>query len=84
DETGDRLTPTHSIKAGRRHRYYVSNRLISGGPDPTGWRLPGTRLETMIATAIADHLAKAAAEHRLLALPDLTTSMGLQDAARTL
>ncbi|RYH05589.1 recombinase family protein, partial [Tropicimonas sp. IMCC6043] len=42
DETGDRLTPTHSIKAGRRHRYYVSNRLISGGPDPTGWRLPGT------------------------------------------
>src|SRR5690606_23639643 len=38
DETGDRLTPTHSLKAGKRHPYYVSNRLISGGPDPSGWR----------------------------------------------
>ncbi|MDU8944353.1 recombinase family protein [Ovoidimarina sediminis] len=71
DETGDRLTPTHSLKAGKRHRYYVSNRLITGGPDPTGWRLPGRKLETLIAGVIADHIAQAATEHRLLATPDL-------------
>ena len=33
DETGDRLTPTHTQRHGRRLRYYVSNRLISGGTD---------------------------------------------------
>ena len=30
DETGDRLTPTHANKKGRRYRYYVSNRMITG------------------------------------------------------
>ncbi len=84
DETGDRLTPTHSTKSGRRHHYYVSNRLISGGPDPTGWRLPASQLEASVAAAIADHIAKAADDHRLLAVPDLSTSLGLRDAARTL
>ena len=40
DPSGDRLTPTHTTRQGRRHRYYVSNRLITGGADPSGWRLP--------------------------------------------
>lgn len=35
DEAGDRLTPTQTTKGSRRYRYYVSNRLISGPPDPT-------------------------------------------------
>ena len=40
DKTGDRLTPSRSKKSsGRVIRYYYSNRLISGGADPTGWRL---------------------------------------------
>ena len=30
DETGDRLTPSHASKKGRRYRYYVSNRMIVG------------------------------------------------------
>ncbi len=45
DETGDRLTPTHTRRHGRQIRYYVSNRLISGGTDPRGWRLPAVALE---------------------------------------
>lgn len=36
DDTGDRLTPTHTRRHGRQIRYYVSNRLISGGTDPNG------------------------------------------------
>lgn len=28
DESGDRLTPSHANKKGRRYRYYVSDRLI--------------------------------------------------------
>lgn len=45
DETGDLLTPTHTQRHGRRIRYYVSNRLVTGGPDETGWRLPAKVLE---------------------------------------
>jgi len=71
DETGDRLTPTHTVRYGRKVRYYVSNRLIRGGPDPTGWRLPALKLEEVIARTVADHIAAANASHRLLALPDV-------------
>ncbi|WP_138933368.1 recombinase family protein [Roseovarius arcticus] len=71
DETGDLLTPTHSTKSGKRHCYYVSNRLITGGPDPTGWRLPAARFEASMATVIVDHLAEARKEHRLMEAPDL-------------
>ena len=59
DETGDRLTPSHTKSAkGRRLRYYVSHRLIrSTGPkDPSGWRLPGPALEAMVAELVAKHL----------------------------
>jgi hypothetical protein len=30
------LTPTHSVKNGRRHRYYVSRLLLTEGPSATG------------------------------------------------
>lgn len=59
DQTGDRLTPSHTKTAkGRRLRYYVSHRLIrSTGPkDPSGWRLPGPELETLVSKLAAKHL----------------------------
>jgi len=70
DETGDRLTPSHSTKAGKdggsiRRRYYVSGRLLartSEPHDPTGWRLPAAKLERAVADAIADHLTETSAE----------------------
>jgi len=71
DETGDRLTPTHTLRHGRRLRYYVSNRLISGGTDPRGWRLPAPALEQAVAGIIARHIADLANAHRLCAMPDL-------------
>mgnify|MGYP001818185459 CR=1 FL=1 len=84
DDTGDRLTPTHSTRSGRRHRYYISNRLISGGPDPTGWRLPARGLEKSIVGLIADHIDRAASERRVLALPDLRGDGEVQQAAKDL
>ena len=30
DSDGERMTPTHAVKAGKRYRYYVSNTLITG------------------------------------------------------
>ncbi|MEM7524555.1 MAG: recombinase family protein [Pseudomonadota bacterium] len=55
DETGDRLTATHSNKTERRYRYYVSNRLI-GGDGQDGWRLSASTLERAAADAVAGHL----------------------------
>ncbi|OSQ51371.1 recombinase family protein [Marivita geojedonensis] len=71
DETGDRLTPTHTRRHGRYIRYYVSNRLISGGTDPRGWRLPAPALEQAVANAISRHIGKLAHDHRICARPDM-------------
>ena len=58
DETGDRLTPSHAVRRGKRHRYYVSRRLIarSGERDIGGWRLPAAALETAVVGLISDAL----------------------------
>ncbi len=74
DETGDRLTPTHTLRHGRQIRYYVSNRLISGGTDPRGWRLPAPALEREIANAVTQHIQKHARDHKICAKPDLRRS----------
>jgi DNA invertase Pin-like site-specific DNA recombinase len=60
DESGDRLTPSHANKNGRRYRYYVSARLVSGDAEKgSGWRLPAVRLERDLARAVQAHLEQA-------------------------
>jgi len=61
DEEGDRLTPTHAQKQGRRYRYYVSRRLIERtqlgtARSANGWRIPGPALEAGVADRIITHL----------------------------
>ena len=59
DETGDRLTPSHTKKKnGQRLRYYVSRRLIqhSGQKDLSGWRLPAPMLEQTVLHLIRQHV----------------------------
>ena len=59
DETGDRLTPSHTKKKnGQRLRYYVSRRLIqhSGQKDLSGWRLPTPMLEQTVVHLIRQHV----------------------------
>ncbi len=70
DETGDHLTPSHTQRHGRRYVYYVSNRLLAGGTDPTGWRLPADALHQVLRRTLAHRFEAAATEHRLLANPD--------------
>ena len=53
DDTGDRLTPSHASKKGRRYRYYISRRLIEqGSDDPTAWRLPAREIEGVVMAAL--------------------------------
>ena len=81
DETGDRLTPTHTLKNGHKIRYYVSNRLISGGPDPTGLRLSASKFEKQLANIIADHLEIKADSYALIESPDLQGAGSIQKEA---
>ncbi|MCK8465203.1 recombinase family protein [Aliiroseovarius sp. S1339] len=72
DETGDRLTPSHTKSSkGHRLRYYVSNRLIrsKGAKDPSGWRLPGPELETLVATLLRKHLGTPAVTANIVSDP---------------
>jgi site-specific DNA recombinase len=59
DENGQALTSTHSVKNGRRHRYYVSRRLLTEGASTTTgnrWRLPAKEIEPSVAAAAANLL----------------------------
>ena len=66
DETGDRLTPSRSKKSsGRVIRYYYSNRLITGGADPTGWRLRADMLEQLLSEIVGQRLIEPLTQFRL-------------------
>jgi DNA invertase Pin-like site-specific DNA recombinase len=57
DETGDRLSPSHTVRSGRRYRYYVSRRLVQARrKDEAGWRLPAEQLEKVVLTFLTDLL----------------------------
>ncbi len=99
DETGDRLTPSHAVRRGKRHRYYVSRRLIadSGEPDLSGWRLPAAALERAVAKLIVDALDSSTAAQGLItgaapealrklpsAVKSLATVLGGPDRSPTL
>jgi site-specific DNA recombinase len=54
DETGDRMVPSHAVKAGKRYRYYVSARLITGSrvEAPDGMRVPAAEVESGVIERI--------------------------------
>ena len=57
DETGDRLTPSHAVKAGVHYHYYVSHRLMNAlKTDDTGRRLPAQELERPILAELVRRL----------------------------
>ena len=84
DDTGDRLTPKHTRRHGRQIRYYVSNRLVSGGTDPGGWRLPAPALEQAVADVIRRHLVTLARDYRICAEADLQRGDAVKDRVRHL
>lgn len=50
DGSGERMTPTHAVKKGRRYRYYVSTSLITGtrSDHAKGWRIPAGDVECLV------------------------------------
>jgi site-specific DNA recombinase len=62
DACGERLTPSHALKKGRRYRYYLSAALITGAEtDRTqGWRLPAKEIEDCVIRILVDALTNPA------------------------
>lgn len=68
DETGDRLTPSHSKKNGKRLRYYISRRLVTDRrvAHPDAWRLPAEEVETLLVRLIRQHFGRPDAASTIL------------------
>src|SRR5436853_3893387 len=61
DARGERLTPSHAVKKGRRYRYYVSAALITdAGTDREGWRLAAREIEEAVIRILAGALTSPA------------------------
>jgi site-specific DNA recombinase len=58
DARGERLTPSHAVKKGRRYRYYVSAALITDARTDRaqGWRLAAREIEEAVIRILADAL----------------------------
>ena len=61
DEAGNRFTPSHAMKKGRRYRYYVSQALTEGkSKDPAGQgRIPAEEVEELVLSQLAALLQSA-------------------------
>ena len=65
DGKGNRMTPSHTVKNGKRYRYYISNHLIAGTnksretKSGEGLRIAAQEIEGHVVTAIATFLADA-------------------------
>ena len=84
DGVGDLLTPTHAQRGCKRHRYYVSNRLVSNGPVASACRLPAVGFEASVVQAIVEHLSDHALRHEVLAQADAATSKDASAALKDL
>jgi hypothetical protein len=83
--SGDRMTPTHAVKAGRQYRYYVSHALITGSRDAAraGRRVPAGDVERLVAERLCQFLASETEVFAALrpTTPDAAMQRGLLDRA---
>lgn len=58
DADGNRYTPTHAVKKGKRYRYYTSQAVIQGRKSPTSiTRIPARELERVVVSRIGELLS---------------------------
>src|SRR5262244_26738 len=62
DAHGERLTPSHAVKNGRRYRYYISAALITATGNDRGqiWRLAAREIEEWVISILIDALTNPA------------------------
>jgi len=87
DETGDRLSPSHAVKNGRRYRYYISHRLMTDSrQDLDGWRLSARELERTVVDGVAGLLSDRPRLMSFLRLGDVRPAQlrGILSVAKSL
>jgi DNA invertase Pin-like site-specific DNA recombinase len=87
DASGEPMTPSHAVKAGRRYRYYVSAPLITRDrPAPDGLRIPAGDVEALVLDRLRAFLSSTSEvgnalrecdleAHRLAAILDRSARM---------
>lgn len=62
DDKGNRFTPTHTVKAGQRYRYYVDQVLVRGTGESKAKirRIPAAEIEGAVRSGLADFLGDPA------------------------
>lgn len=66
DHNGERLTPSHAVKGGRRYRYYISQFLATDKTRPSGIRLSAPEVEGAVAAAVRSLLNDPAQIEKIL------------------
>ena len=76
DGQGQRMTPTHAVKKGKRYRYYVSTALITGSRSDhaTGRRIPAGDIEGLVLDRLRAFFASGMEIGAALAPLDLAAS----------
>jgi site-specific DNA recombinase len=81
DAEGNRYTPTHAVKKGRRYRYYTSQAVIQKRRQPSYWdRIPARELEQLVSSRIQALLASP----QELAAPCLESSLLMNELGRVI
>ena len=77
DEDGNRMTPTHAVKSGKRYRYYVSTPLITGRRSAleSGRRFPAGEIEGLVTDRLRAFFASPRQVCEVLASLDLAAPM---------
>jgi site-specific DNA recombinase len=88
DAQGERMSPSHAVKNGRRYRYYISQALLQNRAHRTGQktRIPAHEIEHVVVTEIRALLHDPGALFDLLIYetPDLADVHGLLASASDL
>jgi hypothetical protein len=72
DGDGNRMTPTHAIKKGRRYRYYVSRPLVTNDHTDrsAGLRIPAEEIEQAVTSHIRRWLVDPGSVYQAIRLAD--------------
>ncbi len=73
DAKGERFTPSHAVKKGRRYRYYLSAARVTEAAEDRiqGWRLAAQEIEDCVVSILADALTSPAKLLDRLDNPDM-------------
>ena len=78
DGDGNRMTPTHATKEGRRYRYYVSRPLITDDQTDgsAGLRIPAGEIEQALTSRMRQWLVDPGSVYQAIRLADRPRSAG--------